>query len=57
MQPVSDEVPDQEEETVAAGERLSRGATPPQEEETAANFDQDRPEATTPDKFGKTYML
>ncbi|KAK3762148.1 hypothetical protein RRG08_024957 [Elysia crispata] len=49
--PVSDEVPDQEEETVAAGERLSRGATPPQEEETAANFDQDRPEATTPDKF------
>ncbi|GFS12394.1 coiled-coil domain-containing protein 96-like [Elysia marginata] len=50
--PVSDEVPDQEDEAVAVGERLSRGATPPQDAEQE-DEEQDRPEATTPDALEK----
>ncbi|RUS77512.1 hypothetical protein EGW08_014724 [Elysia chlorotica] len=52
--PAGEEVPDQDEDTVAVGERLSRGATPPQE---LAVEDQDRPEATTPDKLDEVEQL
>ena len=48
-------MPEQDDDGVAVGERLSRGATPPQDGETGENLEQDRPEATTPDKFGRLY--